>query len=502
MKIAIIGAGLSGSSVLRSIITHSNFKNGDQIDVFEPRGSLGVGLPYDIDDESIMLNVSPDILSYDQSNPNDFVEWLHENYEEPYNFENLVSRPKYGRYLADRFSPYFNHKQVTHQQLAVEDIKVLDKETNNILDSDKKDAYRYQLKTSDGWSDTIYDAVFFSVGHPPYADYYNLVGVNNYVHNPYPMKEVLGKLSGDERIGIIGSGASGIDLMRFLNLNYDLKEPITYYVPSGEIFNFPNIPYEKDDFHCTFSMDWIEEEKDARTGKISLEKIVDTFVSDIKHGGVDVSEVYERYKSDDLNAMRHALESNDQELALVHLYSGRLVHLLPYLFNALSGKDKQRYLKEYHGKYLFFKARVPNKTFKWLFELLDEGKVRLVEGISEINPQDDGTFEVVADQTETTDLMINATGFDTDLENVSKHSPLIRNLYEQEFILPHKNGKFVLVDWPEGHVINQRFGAMKNVFFFGLLIGGTQYENNDAQLTIRQAVNSANWFMTNREKFN
>lgn len=498
MKIAIIGAGLSGASVLRTILEHPNFNEEDQIDVFEPRELLGVGLPYDSDDESIMLNVSPDILSYDQTKPDDFVEWLHENYEDPYNFEGLISRPKYGRYLAERFAPYFEHEQVTHQQVEVEDVKVLDKETHEVLISAKKGTYRYQLKTANGWSEEIYDALFFSVGHPPYADYYNLVGVENYVHNPYPMKDVLGNLSGNERVGIIGSGASGIDLMRFLTLKQDLKHPMTYYVPSGEIFNFPNIPYEKDDMQFTFTMDWIEANKDSVTGKIPLDLIVDTYVSDIKAGGVDVAAVYEQYKADDLEVMRHAMKTNDQALALVHLYSGRLVHMLPYLFNRLSGSDKQTYMKEYHGKFLFFKARVPNKTFKWLFELMDEGKVRLVEGISEVNPQEDGTFEVVADQTETVDLIINATGFDTNLENVAKKSTLIGNLYNQEFILPHKNGKFVLVDWPEVHVVNQRFGSMRNVFFFGLLIGGTQYENNDAQLTMLQAVDSATWYMDNR----
>lgn len=500
MKIAIVGAGISGSSVLKTLITHPNFKKDDQIEVYETRKLLGVGLPYDSDDESVMLNVNPEMLSYDQSNPNDFVEWLHENYEEPYNFEDLVSRPRYGRYLSERFAPYYNHPQVVHHPVEVEDIKVLDAKTDKMVSESKTGAYTYQLKTSGGWRETIYDAVFFSIGHPPYADYYNLTGVENYVHNPYPMKEVLGNLTGEEKIGVIGSGATGIDLMRFLMTNYELKEPLTFYVPSGEIFNFPNIPLEKEDFQFTFSMDWMEAEKDPHTGNIPLDQIIETFKDDMKQGGVDVKTVYDRYKADDLDAMRSALESNDQELALIHTYSGKLVAYLPYLFNMLSGEDKERYLNEYHKKLLFFKSRVPNKTFKWLFELLDAGKVRLVEGISEVHPKEDGSFTVVADQTESVDLLINATGFDTKIDHVAKTSKLIHNLYHQEFILPHKQGRFVLVDWPQTQVLNQRFGLMKHVFFFGILIGGTQYENNDAQLTIRQASQSAKWFMENFER--
>src|SRR5690625_238942 len=498
MKIAVVVAGVSGSSVVRTLLTHEKFKSEDVIEVFEPRKTLGVGMPYDDDDDTVMLNISPELLSFDQSNPNDLVEWLDENYEEPYNFEGLVSRPRYGKYLAEKFAPYFNHQQVVHHPSEVEDIKVLDAETLELASEKNHGPFIYQLKTTEGWHPTIFDAVFFSVGHPLYADYYDLMGVKNYVHNPYPMKKVLGNLKGDEKIGILGSGATGVDLMRFLMQNYDLEKPLTYYVPTGEIFNFPDIPYEGNDFQFTFSMDWIETEKDPHTGTIPLEKIIATFMEDIQQGGVNVKEVYERYKTDDLPAMRKAIETNDQELALIHAYHTKLLALIPYLFSALSGQDKNRFLNEYHRKLIFFKSRVPNKTFKQLFKWYDEGKIRVIEGITDVQPQKNGTFTVIADIVENADMIINATGFDTRIESIAKNSPLIHNLHHQEFILPHKHDRFVLVDWPQAQVMNQRFGLMENVFFFGILIGGTQFENNDAQLAIRQASYSAKWFMDKR----
>ena len=75
MDIAIVGAGISGSNVLKSLITHPNFQADDLIDVYEPRQSLGSGLPYEpTDDESIMLNTSSDVLSVDENNELDFTE--------------------------------------------------------------------------------------------------------------------------------------------------------------------------------------------------------------------------------------------------------------------------------------------------------------------------------------------------------------------------------------------------------------------------------------------
>lgn len=495
MKIAIVGGGVSGGSTLKSIIDHSNFTMEDQVHVFEPREFLGVGLPYSPDDESVMLNISPDSLSVVESNPFDFTEWLDENYEEPMNFEDLVSRPRYGKYLTERFEPYFNHCQVTHFQTTVQDIEVLDRDTNKKNTQSKDGHYSYRLKTADGWQNHIYDAVFLAVGHPDYADYYDLKGTPNYIHNPYPMKDTLGDFSGNEEIGIIGSGATGIDLMRFFTTNYKLKHPLTFYV-QDQGFNFADIPYEGRNFQFSFSMDWIAEKR--KNGIIPFDLMLATFINDINAEGVDVLKVYTRYKKGDLATIRQAVESKDQELALIHAYNSKLVQFLPHLYNSLSGQDKEFYLDNYHHKLLFFKSRVPYKTFIWLFELLDAGKINIVYGLTEVLPTEDAGFSAVADKTEAVDVFINATGFDSRLATISESLPLIHNLFHKNIILPHFNGRFVLVDWPQAQILNQRFGLMNNLFFYGLLMGGTQHENNDAQLTYQLASQSANWFMDQR----
>lgn len=499
MNIAIIGGGISGGSTLKAILNHPNFKKEDQIHLFEPRENIGVGLPYSPDDESVMLNISPDALSVVDHKPLDFTEWLDENYAEPTNFENLVSRPQYGKYLAERFAPYANHEQVTHFQTEVEDIQVLDAKTKEKMTESKNGQYLYRLKHTDKWQENIYDAVFLAIGHPEYADYYDLKGTQNYISNPYPMKEKLAGFSGEERIGIIGSGATGVDLMRFFSTNYDLKHPLTYYV-QDQGFNFADIPYEQEDFLFTFSMDWIMDQKEKHEGMIPFALILKTFIDDIKAGGVDVNEIYNRYKKGDLSTIRKAVESKDQELALIHAYNSKLVQFLPHLYNSLSGQDKEFYLANYHRKLIFFKSRVPYETFKWLFELVDNGKLRMVYGLTAIQPQADGSFIAKADKKEKVDIFINATGFDSRLSVAGESLPLIHNLFQQNIILPHFNGSFVLVDWPQAQIINQRFGLMNNLFFFGLLMGGTQHENNDAQLTHQLAKRSANWFMDQRHE--
>ena len=500
MKIAVVGAGISGASVVKSLLSHDNFKVTDQIDIYEPRESLGVGLPYmATEDDSIRLNVTPDVLSVIENNPDDFNEWLEDHKEESTDFEELVSRPAYGRYLMERFESYFSHQQVSHIQTFVEDLDILDANTEKPVTPDQDTSYVYRLKTNEGWQENIYDAVFFTTGHPPYNDYYDLKEAKNYIHNPYPMNEKLVHVNSAKKIGIIGSGATGIDLMRYLMLNHDLKRSLTFFDIQPP-FNFVNIPLKQEDFAFTFSKEWIQTEKENHDGFIPLEVILEVFKVDMKAENVDVKAVYKKYKANTLTAKREAFETKDQNLAVIHEYVSRLVALLPHLFNALNGEDKQFYLDHYHAKLLFFKSRVPYTTYEWLFELLDVGQVEAVAGLTNIEIQENGSFLVTADKEEQVDLLINATGFDTKLLSIANYSPLIKNLYHKEIILPHKNGHYILVDWPQCRVLNQRYGLMDNVFFLGLLIGATQYENNDATLAMDQASYSATWFMEQRTK--
>jgi len=223
----------------------------------------------------------------------------------------------------------------------------------------------------------------------------------------------------------------------------------------------------------------------------------DLFKKDMVEENVDVKKVYDKYKANNLEAIRSAFESHDQDLAAIHQYSGRLVAYLPHLYNALSGEDRDKYLNKYHHKLLFFKARVPNKTFKWLFELVDAGKLKGVSNTENIVANDDATFTIIKEngKREAADILINASGFDANLSRVAEQSPLIKNLYDRKIIIPQMEGKFVLVDWPQLHVVNQRYGTMNNLFFTGLLVGGTQHENNDAGLTTEHGTYIAKAFM-------
>lgn len=495
MKIAIIGGGLSGSNVLKTILEHPHFSKNISIDIFDPRKRLGPGMPYAPDDQNVMLNSQPKGLSVDMEQPNDFVDWLNEHYQEPTNFEDLISRPQYGEYLFERFEACYQHPQVTHIAEEVVDVKVdVEKEADALYHH--PEAHSYHLETATGFKETAYDAIFFAPGHPPYRNDYDLLGEENYIHNPYPLNEGLSHLTNTQKIGVIGSGAASVDYFRYLTQNYQLEQPLTFYVRK-DAFLFPVIPYEGEPYQATVSHDWIVATKNKMDGFIPLATIIDTIDNDLQAVGADIHRIYQEYHDYDVDTVARTLESKDQELAVIQAYISEMGPLLPHLFNALNGIEKDTYLQDYHTKLLFFRNLIPHKTAVNLLEHYQAGKVRIVFGLSDIIPQADGRFKMIAEEEEYTDVLVNGTGFQSNLANASEQDELIHNLYKQKLILPHQNGNFVLVDWPRCRIINQRFGVLNHAFFLGHFIKGAQHENNNAKMITQQAIFSAQWLMDN-----
>lgn len=482
MKIAIVGAGLSGSTLLKTIINHPNFNDTFSIDIYESRDRLGVGLAYDHDDGVVMLNVDPEGLSLDENNPLDFVEWLERNYDEPKNFEGLVSRPRFGEYIENSFKPYFEHPQVTPIFEEVSDLHII---------GDK-----YNLSTLSGAQYLNYDAVFLALGHPDYADYYNLKGFPNYIHNPYPMDKQLSAISNDSKVGIIGSGATGMDLVRFFTLTHTLKTPPTFFV-RNDAFYFAQIPYSGDEITFSFSKQWIKSNRIENLIPFSI--ILNTIKDDLKTDGINLTKVYETYDSNHIETVKKAINANDQDLAHVQAYISKLIQFMPDLYNCLSHNDKTYYHANYYKKMLLFKSLIPNKSYQRLLELVDNEQIKIVNNLKTITPTSDEKFKVETDREHTVDVLINATGFNTSLSYLAETSTLVKNLYNKNILLSPESGKSTLVSWPYAQVLNQLTPKTNNLFLFGNLINGTQHENNDAKLIMKQSIKSANWWMDQKQ---
>ena len=463
MNIAIIGAGLAGSNILKNLFDN-NFIEGNNIYVFEKRKDLGPGFPYEKESEYKYLNVDKKYMSMSEDEDG-FIKWLNSNIDNPEGFEEMVPRNYYGEYLKDFYKKYYDHENINIVHKEVVDIEILDNDN-------------YKIKTNN-WEDICFDAIFLSIGHPDYKDFYDLKDKDNYIHNPYPMDEKLSNLPYDKKIGIMGAGATSLDIFRYILQEYNLKYPL-YILARSSIFNIPHIELENQNYKFSMSNEWIEEQLKENSGFIPLDNILHLIDSDFKSVGVDFIDCYNRVKDIDLELYKELLEEKPQDIALVIDYFEVFTKYFAKLYGYLSNNDIDRLMSKYSTMLDSFKTLTPPKTIEWILESIEENKMKIIMGLEDIKYKNN-KFEVSADENVEMDVLINTTGFDFNIKRNTKTNELINNLYNKKIIDPDMNGDFINVRWPECRMLSKKYGEIKNLYAIGMWIFGTQYRANDAR---------------------
>ena len=494
MKIAIVGAGVAGSSVLRTLIEKSRERMIDQVDVFDYRKETSRGLPYQEDDPALLLNIAADRISVYPDKSDDFVEWLREKNLEQATQEGMVQRRHYGRYLHERFKSYFDHEKVQLHQSEVVDLLVCNDEEEAIYQrSDSRKRYRLQLK--DGSWTTFYDAVFLTIGHPPYADYYDLSEYPPFIRDPYPVSRKVEGIRENQKVGIIGSGASCFDLLRYFERHFVLDYPLPLYIRTTP-FTPTHIEVDENLKPSRIDEKWIEEHRHPETGQIALDDIFDQVQEDLREQGVEWTSIVEQFSIGDLSENIRQYYSRPRELGVLQDYLSSLTHYLPDLYNALSMRDRQEYDSVYRPQVEHLRHTIPYETMGKVIASLKEDKLRIVPALTDIQWNEaDQAFDIYINGCihESCDVLINATGMEFRIKEAGAFNRLIHNLYQKGYIRPadNENGQGVDVTWPECRLINQRFGLLDQVYLMGLFVHLTQYGNNNVQLNMKQGRRSA-----------
>ncbi|AMB98637.1 hypothetical protein AWM75_00895 [Aerococcus urinaehominis] len=349
MRIAIVGAGVAGSSVLRTLLSVGPSTSPLEIDVYDYRTELSKGLPYQQDSDCLLLNSAASRVSAVRDQPNDFVTWLAQAGLSDDTLQGMARRQHYGDYLNQVFAPYFASDCVQVYHHKVVDVALVDA---------NKPASGYRLKFSqaeaspttkngqpDAWS-SVYQAVFLCIGHPPYADYYHLSECSQYVGTPYPAKTQLAHLDPTKRIGIIGSSATAFDIWRYIRTNYELKQPLTFYVRQRPFTVAEVILADDQALILSIDDDWLNQAQDE-AGFISLDKILAQVRCDFQAMGIDWQPLVWREAIGDLSDNIRQFYQQDQELALLQAYISEITAYLPDLYNSLNHADRQRYDRLY-----------------------------------------------------------------------------------------------------------------------------------------------------------
>lgn len=487
MNIAIVGVGLTGSVILRTILDHKNFSSNDRIFIFEKRDKLGVGLAYQEDTLLKKLNTRADQISLIFESDDHFINWYRENHDPEYDIKDgMISRVIYGDYINEYFSPQYEHPQVEIIHANVEDIIPIENGTPT-----------FKIKTEYEELEEEFSAVFLAIGHQDYQDPYNLKSSDDYINSIYPINEKLSHFSEDDKIAIVGSASVAIDAHHYLLEKFNFKNPLSFLV-RNRAFKLSEV-YPDKEYTSSFDKDWVIETKKKLGGLIPLKIILEKMNEDFKSYGFNFREFYSWAKDKSIDTQRRVYQEEPQDLAFIQSYLDDLDRNIIDLYNLLPELDRQRLFKLYDDIIEQFSGPPPYESTGKILESADNEKIEVIYGLETIEIDPDGGFTAkIADAKKLHfDKVINATGFNKTIESAFSYSKLMKNLYNRKLIMPDHEGNYVQAKWPELSLLNPRYGEMQNLFMIGAWVATTHYRHNAIDTIMSASKQSAELFMDN-----
>src|SRR5699024_12724418 len=106
MKVAIIGMGVAGTSVLREWTKMQKLNPSIQITVFGDKETFGSGKAFQQDDPGLLMNQVASLTSIVPENPNDFVDLIKTNHNDKHQESTFHPLTEFGAYFADRMNEW------------------------------------------------------------------------------------------------------------------------------------------------------------------------------------------------------------------------------------------------------------------------------------------------------------------------------------------------------------------------------------------------------------
>ncbi len=105
MRVAIIGMGTAGVSVLRELVKHPKFNQLD-IDLYDDKVNMGQGVPFQNDSSELLINMPSKKMSLNLDDETEFWKWYKQQTD--FNFDEPAYLPRFvfGHYMKSYLSMF------------------------------------------------------------------------------------------------------------------------------------------------------------------------------------------------------------------------------------------------------------------------------------------------------------------------------------------------------------------------------------------------------------
>ncbi len=463
-KVAIIGGGVTGVSILSHLVHDERFTSEITVDVYDNAYTMGRGQAYQEDNEHLLINVPADEMSLGESHP-DYGTWLKsENGKEVY-----TSRQQFGDYVKDQLEAIASIHEGVHLRYAT-------------VDGIEYDSSNGKFTLSIEEEEVLYDRVFLTIGQLRYGDPYNLKGSQGFLYDPYPLSRKLADIE-DDNIGILGAGLSAIDCVRYLIIDKQV-EKVSLFSRSGEM---PSVRGERTEITLRHFTEEILRDR-IRNDEIALTDIITLFKKELAHQNIDES-LFFRRTGNTLQDLNYDLEHQETVGRLQYLII-KVNPIFSDVYQYLSRNDKKAFLEKYHHLIEENHSPMPAEVARLLVQWGDEGRLHIIDGTEHIKKENGFTILTKEGGAYQVDTLINATGPVKDVRRGD--SKIIQSLMNHMIIAPSEFGG-IMVD-ADRHVISPKVGTVQGMYALGALTIGSDYLSNSVQLLQKNAQKLINRF--------
>lgn len=491
MRVAIIGMGTAGVSVLRQLVKHEEFSK-LKVDVYDDEKNMGQGVPFQNDSSELLINMPSKKMSLNLDDDEEFWKWYQN--QNDFEFQNPQYLPRFvfGHYMKSYLSQYDEQ----YENLTIINDKVQEIFTNSDVDDTKLKYYVCTCEDDKEWRE--YDYLFLTFGTFSYHDPYHLKGKKGFIKTPYPTYNTLDDVEDSDRIAIVGTGLASLDVVRYVTAHHP-NLPITMTSRSASL---PSVRGKMIDIQFThLTKDHFNGIKENHYGNVPLDQAVALFLKECEDYSIDFQKLIHRRTGNHIQDLKYDLE-HETEMGIFQSIIEYLKENLNWIWNSLSVKDQEEFNRKYTKMIQLNSNPMPPRTAKLLIQLIQKGELEIKKNLHDVQHKNNQfylTFNDDSQRTEAFDIVINATGSKTHLEQLDEDDQLVLNLENRQIVQRHSMGGIQII--PEtNQVISPRYGTLTNVIAIGQMTNGVNKLRNGVKMIVDQVVNTVSQlYLTQKE---
>ncbi|WP_223260677.1 FAD/NAD(P)-binding protein [Paenibacillus ihbetae] len=475
MRVALVGGGPAAVCMMESLIRVRDLLNPYaylDVTVFDPSPNPWCGPNYAPDMPEALTNVYTSDMSVRYWDTEHVADWLKANGYAHFVGTMFAPRAIIGKYFQDSAKKSiacmnaFEYIREQATKVTLSDCVAVETPTRN---------YKF-------------DYVVLCTGGATSSDPYGLQGQDNFFSTPYPLKETLNSIGAEERVGIIGSGLSAVDLTLGL-IAKNHRGPITLMSRRGLLPSVrrPPVKYSLQYFTVKGVEDIV-----AAKGSLSIRDLIKLTYRELDHAGASKQEIIDEVLSE-----RYGIDRLRHQMA--RLDDGEIADQLCIKILATACEDAWYFLSCAEKKYLYSNFRhivyslccpMPKHRAAQILRLADSGQLSILRGLRSVSKDEQGHFVAFAEGN-------SIIRFDRVFSAISGENrpspmalPIIEGLLKTGQASPHPLGG-LNVERTTSRLIDAHNRPQTRLYALGNTVSGALYIFNGVFLLARRSAHVA-----------